>query len=229
VATNSYEIELLNTLNDGFKDELVKYSKFIECSKATTPFYADELLEHFYIVASGKIRTYQINLQNNKEQTIFIYKNGDMFDVISLLDNKKHDVLYEAMEDTRLLQLPIKKVREWLENDREFNCKFFPYLAQQMRHTEALAVDIALYDTKDRLINLLIDNVDKSKHFRYQLLQSLSNTQIASLIGTVRHVIERSLKELKDDNTIAKSNKNIRILNFQKLLEKTNKLVFKQF
>jgi len=150
-----------------------------------------------------------------------------MFDVISLLDDQPHEVIYEVLEDCTVLELPIQRVRFWLENDPTFSEKFFPYLAAQMRHTEEVATDLALYDTQDRLINLLVDNLNPQKRFKYQLLQNLSNSEIAKLLGTVRHVIERALKQLKADNIIETSRKNITIKNFQKLLEKTSQMLLK--
>ena len=199
----------------------------MEYEKGSSPFFPDDFLKYFYILVEGRIKTYQINFQNNKEQTIFIYKRGDMFDVITLLDNQPHDVIYEVMEDAKVLRLPIERVRYWLENDQTFNKKFFPYLAAQMRHTEELATDLALYDTKDRLINLLLDNINPKKPFKYNLLQNLSNSEIAKLLGTVRHVVERTLKQLKSDHLIETSRKNIKITNFKKLQDKTSQLLLK--
>jgi len=220
-----YEIELLKDVKDSFEEELYSVSKVVEYEKGSNPFYPDDLLKYFYMVIDGRIKTYQINFENNKEQTIFIYKRGDMFDIISLLDNKPHEVVYEVMQDCKVLRIPIEKVRLWLETNPTFNKRFFPYLAQSLRHTETLATDLAIYDTKDRLVNLLLDNVTPDNHFRYKLLQNLSNSEIAKLLGTVRHVIERTLKQLKEDNIITKSKKNIKILDFEKLLEKTSKLL----
>ena len=199
----------------------------MEYEKGSSPFFPDDFLKYFYILVEGRIKTYQINFQNNKEQTIFIYKRGDMFDIITLLDNQPHDVIYEVMEDAKVLRLPIERVRYWLENDQTFNKKFFPYLAAQMRHTEELATDLALYDTKDRLINLLLDNINPKKPFKYNLLQNLSNSEIAKLLGTVRHVVERTLKQLKSDHLIETSRKNIKITNFKKLQDKTSQLLLK--
>jgi len=223
----NHEIELLTKLDDNFKNDFYKDSKIVEYEKGSTPFYSDDLLEYFYIVVNGRIKTYQINFDNNKEQTIFIYKKGDMFDIVSLLDNQEHNVIYEVVEDCTLLQLPIQKVRYWLDNDASFNRKFFPYLAKQMRHTEELAVELSLYETKDRLVNLLLQNVNENNHFKYKLLQNLSNSEIAKLLGTVRHVVERTLKQLKEDNIIEKSKKTIKILDFEKLLEKTSQMLLK--
>ncbi len=220
-------IELLDSLSHNFEDEFYKYAKTREYKRGSSPFYADDLLKHFYIIVEGRVKSYQLNLENSKEQTIFIYKRGDMFDVISLLDNKPHEVIYEVLEDCKILELPIERVRYWLENDKTFNQKFFPYLAAQMRHTEELAIELSIYDTKDRLINLLIENLNTENKFKYNLLQNLSNSEIAKLLGTVRHVIERTLKQLKDDGVIQTSRKNIIVTNFQKLLEKTSQMLLK--
>ncbi len=221
MITNAKDLELLDDTTQTFENEFYKYAKPMEFKKGSSPFFADDLLKYFYIVVDGRVKTYQINLQTNKEQTLFIYKRGDMFDIISLLDHQSHDVIYEVLENVKVLQLPIQRVRYWLENDANFNKKFFPYLAAQMRHSEELTTDLALYDTKERLINLLIDNLNPNKPFKYNLLQNLSNSEIAKLLGTVRHVVERTLKQLKADNLIETSRRNITIKNLQALLEKT--------
>jgi CRP-like cAMP-binding protein len=221
------QLEILNNTNQSFEDEFYKYAKTITYDKGSSPFFPDDLLKHFYVVVDGRIKTYQLNLQTGKEQTLFVYKRGDMFDVISLLDNKEHDVSYEVIEKATVLEFPIERVRYWLENDLTFNKKFLPYIAAQMRHTEELSTDLSLYDTKDRLINLLVDNLNPNKRFKYHLLHNLSNSEIAKILGTVRHVIERTLKQLKADNLIETSRRNIKIKNYDKLLEKSSQMLLK--
>jgi len=85
---------------------------------------------------------------------------------------------------------------------------------------EELSADLSLYSTAERLIKLLIQNLDQNNREKYNLLQGLSNTEIAKLIGTVRHVVERHLKALKDEGTIETKNKNVQILDINKLLDK---------
>jgi len=220
-------IELFKNTSTSFENELLKISKVVEYKKGDTPFYPDDLLRYFYILIDGRVKTYQINLNNGREQTIFIYRRGDMFDIISLLDNKPHDIMFEVIQNSKLLKIPIDKVRHWLNTNPTFNQIFFPYLAKTMRHTETLATDISLYETKDRLINLLLDNINPNKSFKYQLLQNLSNSEIAKLLGTVRHVVERTIKQLRDDNIIEKRRKAINILDFEKLLDKSSQMLLK--
>ncbi|MDY0124170.1 Crp/Fnr family transcriptional regulator [Sulfurimonas sp.] len=225
METRSYDIELLHDVDKEFESEFYHYSKTLSYEKGASPFSVDDLLKHFYIVIDGRVKTYQMNLDNAKEQTIFIYKRGDMFDVISLLDEKPHEVVYEVLEDCRVLQLPIEKVRYWIENNSTFNKLFFPYLAAKMRHVETLASELSLYDVKERLMHLLLENINPHSTFKYKLLQNLSNSEISKLLGTVRHVVERAIKQLKQEKIIQTGRKNIKVINLQKLLEKTDKML----
>jgi len=222
-----YGIEIFNELDQSFEEQFLQYGKIVSFKKKETPFLDGELSKYFYIVLSGKIKSFQLNLENSKEQTLFVYRGGDMFDTLVLLDGKPHDVLYEVLEKSDVLELPIEKVREWLKTNEQFNRHFFPYIAAQMRHSEELAADLSLYSTSQRLSKLLLQNMNPNDDHYYQLLQNLSKTEIAKLLGTVRNVVERHLKELETDNVIENQRKNIYVKDVKKLLENSEQLLLK--
>jgi len=222
-----YGIEIFNELDQSFEEQFLQYGKIVSFKKKETPFLDGELSKYFYIVLSGKIKSFQMNLENSKEQTLFVYRGGDMFDTLVLLDGKPHDVLYEVLEKSDVLELPIEKVREWLKTNEQFNRHFFPYIAAQMRHSEELAADLSLYSTSQRLSKLLLQNMNPNDDHYYQLLQNLSKTEIAKLLGTVRNVVERHLKELETDNVIENQRKNIYVKDVKKLLENSEQLLLK--
>jgi CRP-like cAMP-binding protein len=198
----NYNLQLFNELDDTFLHQINMHAKMVQFKKGDLPFFDEELEKHFYFIIEGRIKSYQLHIDSLKEQTIFIYRRGDMLDTITLLDAEPHELLYKALENTNALQIPIEKVREWIDTNKEFKAKFFPYIAMQMRHTEELATDIALEDTATRLHKLLLANKNPKKHFYYELLQKLSNTEIANLTGTVRHVIERHFKTIKEQKSL---------------------------
>ena len=216
-------VEPFYRLDTAAQDTIDQVTKLRRLSKGDI-IDEEELLRYFFVVRKGRIKNYQLNLQNGKEQTLFILREGDMFDTIVLLDEAPHDVMYEALEESELWQFPIERIRELIRTNASFNRVFFPYLAKQMRHIEELATDLSLYSTGERLVKLLVQNLDPKNHFKYRLLQGLSNSEIAKLIGTVRHVVERHLKALRKDGSIATGNKEIRILDTEKLLEKIDTL-----
>ncbi len=217
---NTYNLYLLQGLDEPLKEEINQCAKRVLFKKKEPLFCGDELMHYFYIIISGRLKSYQLNLNNAKEQTIFIFKSGDMIDTITLLDAKPHDVIYEVLEDIQMLQIPIDKVRKWITSNETFNKKFFPYLASQMRHLEELATDISLHSTIERLVKLLLHNIDTNNPQQHNLLHGLSHSEIAKLIGTVRHVVERHLHQLEDEGIMELSHKNIFIKNMQKLLHK---------
>ena len=222
-----YNIEIFQNLDQSFEQQFLQYGKVISFKKKETPFLDGELSKYFYIVLKGKIKSFQMNLNNAKEQTLFVYRGGDMFDTLVLLDGKPHDVLYEVLEASDVLQLPIEKVREWLKTNEKFNRHFFPYIASQMRHAEELASDLSLYSTSERLSKLLLQNMNPNDDHYYQLLQNLSKTEIAKLLGIVRNVVERHIKELEENQIIENERKNIYVKDVQKLLENSEQLLLK--
>ncbi len=217
---NTYNLYLLQGLDESLKREISQCAKQVIFKKKEPLFSGNELMNYFYIIISGRLKSYQLNLNNAKEQTIFILTTGDMVDTITLLDAKPHDVIYEVLDDIQMLQIPIEKVRTWIRKDETFNQKFFPYLASQMRHIEELATDISLHTTAERLVKLLLQNLNPHVPHKHNLLHGLSHSEIAKLIGTVRHVVERHLHQLEDEGIMELAHKNLLIKNIQKLIDK---------
>ena len=216
----TYIIKPFDALDVNIQEEIEHFTKLIHFKKGEILFSNKELTKYFYVLKNGKIKNYQLNLDNGKEQTIFVFRAGDMFDTITLLDGELHDVMYEVMEESSAYQMPIEDVRRMIETNPEFNKKFFPYIAKQMRHMEELSTDISLYSTEERFIKLLLQNLDPENIFKFKLLQGLSNTEIAQLIGTVRHVVERHIKKLKNDGLIESKSKTLQLASSNALLEK---------
>ncbi|WP_300368509.1 Crp/Fnr family transcriptional regulator [Hydrogenimonas sp.] len=205
-------------------DEINRVGVIREYPKGSPAMDADDTLKHFYIVIEGRIKVYQYNPQNNREQTLYLLGPHDMFDVLTVLDGRRHEVMTEALDDVKALELPIEKVREWLETNPAFNRAFLPYMAKQMRQVEELAADLSLYDTSTRLMKLILKNLDLKNPVRHLgLLQNLPHEEIASLIGTVRHVVNRHLQQLKREGIINIERKKLAVNDVKKLLEKVEK------
>jgi CRP/FNR family cyclic AMP-dependent transcriptional regulator len=188
-------------------------------------FDSDDTLHHFYFVLDGKIKISQINLETSKEQTLQLLSRGDMYDVITLMDNKPHEFVSMALERSTVLQVPLSHMRELLNSSPEFNRYFFPYLSRQMRNMEALAVDLSLYDVYHRLLRLIGRSIDPNDEAsELHLINNLSHEELASLIGTVRKVVNRSLQQLKSEGIIDISRKQLELKDLQKLLDKLETL-----
>jgi len=165
-----------------------------------------------------------MNLDNGKEQTLYIYKDNHIIDTVTILDGEHHDVCYEVLEDTELMVFPINLIRNLLHHYPEFSQKFYLYIAKQMRYIEEMMTDISLYSTSERLIKLILQDCQPRNLFHFNILDGLSHSETAKLLGTVRHVVERHLKELKNDSLIDIVKRKIQIKDANLLLEKIHLL-----
>ncbi len=96
-----------------------------------------------------------------------------------------------------------------------------------MRYTEELATDISLYSTYERLIKIILQNINPNNNQYYRLIQNLSKSEIAKLLGTIRHVIEKHLKFLEKRDIIENRRKNILVKDAHKLLKESENLLLK--
>jgi CRP/FNR family transcriptional regulator len=190
-------------------------------SKGELSFGSDKTLHTFYFVVSGRIKMYKLNPDNGNEFILYLNAPGDIFDVICLLDGKPHDIQMEALDDVTLLAAPIDIVRNWILKHPSFNKIFLPYLADKFRKMEEKANDLALLDTWTRTLKLFIRHTKASLHgSELKLINNLSHSEIAKIIGTSKNVINRHIQRLKNDNILHVDRKHIEIKNLEGLLHK---------
>jgi CRP-like cAMP-binding protein len=177
-----------------------------------------QTLEYFYLIIVGRLKISRINPETGRELTIFLLGPGDVFDVICLLDHREHEVIATALDGLEVLCAPLLEAREWISKHPEFNRTLLPYLGKQIRELEELASDLSLHDTATRLAKLIMRHVDHENHQHdLKLINDLTNEELASMIGSVRVVVNRHLIKLKKEGVLETSRKHMHVKNFNSL------------
>jgi CRP-like cAMP-binding protein len=218
-------MEIFGHSAEQLQREFDEHGQIVSFDKTEHMFDCDDTLRYFYIFLGGKIKIFQMNLKNAKEQTIYLMGRGDMFDTVSLLDGKVHEVMVEIIESGKALRIPIGKAREWMYDYPVFGEMILKYVARQLRQVEELATDLTLYDTQERLLKLIVQNMERKDESGQGMLDNLSHTELANLIGTVRHVVDRHIKKFKEDGIIESARKKIILKDYEKLLSRMKDLM----
>ena len=219
-----FQLERFGNIDEQLRTEMEKYGHIISFDKHEMLFDCDDALDFFYIFLGGKVKISQLNLHNNKEQTIYLMSRGDMYDTVTLLDGKVHEVLVEVLEEGSALKIPIGKAREWMYDYPAFGEILLKYVATQLRKVEELATDLTLFDTQERLIKLIVQSMENRSDETKNILDGLSHTEIANLIGTVRHVVDRHIKKLKAEGILEDEKRKISLKSREKLLDRVKQL-----
>jgi CRP/FNR family cyclic AMP-dependent transcriptional regulator len=220
-----FQLERFSRIGDSLRREIEEVGRLVTFSKENDPFGFNNTLEHFFFLFGGKLKVFEMNLANGKEQTLYLLGRGDMFDTVVLMDGQPHEVMTEVLEPGEALRVPIAKAREWMVRYPVFAEIVLKYVASQIRYVEELAADLTLLDTKERLIKLIIQSLERSERTGHNLLENLSHAEIAKLIGTVRHVVDRHIKQLKEEGIIEAGRRKIALKNLEKLQEKLDNIL----
>jgi len=221
----SFQLDTFGPLGEQLQKAIAEHGTVVTFDRKDYPFDYDDALNHFYIFLSGKIKIFQMNITNAKEQTIYLMSRGDMYDTVSLLDGKAHEVMVEVLEEGSAMRIPIGKAREWMYDYPVFGEIILKYVARQLRHVEELASDLTLFDTQERLLKLIVQNLEQKDAGGHGILDGLSHTELANLIGTVRHVVDRHMKKLKEEGILEDVRKKISLKDYEKLLARVSDLI----
>lgn len=181
-------------------------------------------LNRFHIILSGRLKMFQYNSATDRKFTTYILSAGDVFDVLSLLDGKKHEITIEILDNLEVYTTDIANTRTWLRDYTNFNQNMFSYLAKRIMKLEEQAADIVTTETSYRLAKLLIMNLTNDNTQEGTLINNLSHSELADLIGTTRAVLNRHLQVFKQEGIINIERKSITINDLQKLKQKIEKI-----
>jgi CRP-like cAMP-binding protein len=186
---------------------------------------SEQTAESLFVIIGGRVKISQVNPETGREYVIYVLERGDVFDIISLLENREHHVIFEVIDELQLLKTSAQTARDWLDMHPEFNKNFLPYIGKMMHLLEDKAVDMALYDTATRLTRLILHYVEDAdaapkKEYEVKLISDLSHEALAQMIGSVRKVVNIHIQELKKEGIIRSARGRLAVRNLQKLLEK---------
>lgn len=220
---------LFHGLEEEMMDDILSYFTPMTLPRKSLIHYTTTK-KFIFIVLKGRVKLSKINPKNGREYIISILDTGDVFDVISLLDTKEHEVNIEAIDELQLLKTSIKTARNWLNENPAFNKNFLPYIGDRMRSLENSGSHLALHDTITRLAKLILDNVNSTtkqneKEFSVKLINDLSHETLAQMIGSVRKVVNLNIQELKKEGIITYVRGKLAVIDMKKLLDRCRDII----
>ncbi len=116
------------------EEELRKIAEIIEpvsLKKGEVLFQEDDDTRGVWLIQSGKIQISKM-AADGWRQTLVVLGGGHFFGELSIIENRKHVSLAEALEDTELLLLPKEKFERIMEEDCALALDFFKSMVVAM-------------------------------------------------------------------------------------------------
>ena len=172
-------------------------------------------LRLFYI-EKGKVKTYKTN-EDGKELVVGLYNEGDFFGYIALLEGTTYKETAEAIEECEIAAIPKDEFDQLINSNREVMQKFIQLLAKNITEKEQQLLNIAYNSLRKKVADALIALYRKYKGDSESFVIDISRENLATIAGTAKESLIRTLSDFKDEKLIDIKGGDISILNEKKL------------
>ena len=188
----SLDPKALETIADCCQSKSFRAGQFV--------FMEGDLCQHLYILESGRGKFYRTSAEG-REQVMKVFDcPGDIFCIPSAFHTGRHIVSASAAIETRLHLLDVGTVNRLAQEHPSMALKLVATAGEHMTHLVGLAEDLSLKTATERLAKYLCElavaeGAENGKDIRLSR-DRLPEEELASLLGTVRVHISRSLVNL---------------------------------
>ncbi|MEH7176636.1 Crp/Fnr family transcriptional regulator [Neobacillus vireti] len=219
------EFMLFKELDNYELTKIANISIAREWKRQSHVFLQGDPLENVYFIYDGKIKVYKSDI-HGKEQIVAIMKKGEMFPHVGFFRKGDYPAYAEVLEPSTLIAVPISKFESVLIEYPELCIKVFKVLGEKIVDLQNRLEEQILNNTYEQIIKLLIRLAQKHgkelEDGTILLKSEFTNRDLASMIGTTRETISRTLTKMKKDKLIEVDDRGDMILDIEILMEEIN-------
>ncbi|NOU96009.1 cyclic nucleotide-binding domain-containing protein [Paenibacillus sp. LMG 31456] len=194
------KVPLFSNLNN---DQLTSISNI--CSKksfrsGTILFHEKELGSVFYIVFNGSVKIYT-KATTGEEKILSLFKSGDSFGELSLIDGKPRSASAQTLEDSVLIALDAKHFLELLKNNFDISLCIMRELCNRLRDTNQHVYDLTFLDARTRVIKSLIKLANKNGIRNGTIItikMMLNYDEVSQMAGVQKPILMQVIRDFQE-------------------------------
>lgn len=206
----------------GLPDDLLRLigSHTIErqISKGETIFHEGDPGEGFHYVIEGQVKIIKTS-EDGREHIIKVMQAGDLFAEVLLFNALPYPATATAVDAVRVGVIRNADLERLVLGNNQLALQLIKALSQRLLYAQQkiknLALDDVLSRTAEVLLRLAADQVGRERVPEIRL--DFSRQDLASLVGTTRETVTRTLSALKKDGIIDFEGSIIRLQDVQYL------------
>jgi CRP/FNR family transcriptional regulator len=180
---------------------------------------AGEPCEGLYFVVDGQVRLIKISSEGG-EHVMAVLGPGATFNDIAVFDGGANSDSAVAVGRTIIGIIPRGAMTRLIDGHPAVAKAALKLLSSRQRTLGLLVEDLALRDVTARTARLLLGCVGSHEHIlehAQNACRRITHQELATMVGSVREVVQRALKQLERDGAIAVERSHIEVLDATKL------------
>jgi len=201
-------IPCLSNLKDEELYGICSKSKQRKLKKGDIIFMEGEAVKYLFIVEKGLIKSFKTS-SKGKEIIISLFEAGEHFCFPVHRAIPKYIVSTAALQDSTIIMIPIEELEKLLnKNECQTSYQIILGLCRKIHHLSNMIEDIAFRDVEQRIVKILIEIATAQPLKEGTVHLDITHQHIASMSGTVREVVARTMGKLKRKGVIFNSSVN---------------------
>ena len=216
-SDNLRVIPCLSKLRREELDLIAKKSEMRDYVKGTFVFAQFDLVEFFFIVEKGLLKAFKSSPEG-RELTIEFFEPGDYFCFPLHHIKTRHIVNTIALKNSTLIVIPVELFDRLLKNVlTEEGYRIILGLCSKIHLLSDIIDDMAFKSVEQRVVKALFKLSQEQKTDTNRIIIETTHQNIASMTGTVREVVARTMSKLKKKGVILESDVHGVTIDVQKL------------
>lgn len=175
-----------------------------------------------FFLSKGKVKTYKSH-EIGKELILSLYKEGDFFGYGALLEDTRYADSAAALEDSEAMFIPKEQFFSLIFNNALVSKKFIRMLSNNLAEREEQLVRLAYNSVRKRVAEALVKLHDRySQNNRQEFTMHVLRDDLASIVGTAKESLIRTLSDFKEEGLIDIEERAIRVKSYDKLANMRN-------
>lgn len=164
-----------------------------------------EPCQGLYVVLAGQVRLVKMSA-DGREHVLRVLGPGTTFNDVAVFDGEPNSDTAVAIGATRIGFIPPATMTALIDSHPATARAALKLLAGRHRSLGHMVEDLALRDVTARVARLLLGCIGHHDHVVEKAdfaCARITHQEIATMVGSVREVVQRALKELERDGAIA--------------------------
>ena len=178
-------------------------------------FEEEDTPRQVYFIVEGKVKLYKTN-ETGKELITEVLGKGDFLGYLPMIQGTKYTESAAAMEKVVLRVIPKKDFMDLLYNNSNVAAQLIKMLANNVSEKETQLLHLAYNSVRKRVAEALL-HLHKVEANNNQSSIKINREDLASMAGTAKETVIRTLSEFKEDNLIEIEGGRISIVNMEEL------------
>lgn len=208
-------VPLFSSLDGTLRRELARDAQWREYESGQVVVREGEAVPGLFYLQYGWVKVVKTS-PSGREQVLRFLEPGETFNATGVFSDEANPATAVALERAGIWLIRRATLLDLLQKRPEFARYIVAQMAERIHHLVSLVTDLSLRPVTGRLARLLLEAAREDVLHRPRWY---TQAELASRLGTVPDVIQRSLRSLESDGIIVVERQQIRILDRAALVD----------